>query len=94
MILNASATCTGDEAWYAWTWGRGEGRWVRGNGSASSVSFTGLDTSVIFVRSDPGKNIDWDNGSVWNKTEDLTTQYGGTFVTSGWNDSLMEGSWT
>ncbi len=93
VTLNASATSTGDEAWYAWTWGNSDGRWVKGNGSASAVTFTGLDTNVVFVRSDPGKNIDWNNGSVWNKTDDQVTQYGGTFVTSGWNDSLMEGSW-
>lgn len=93
VILNASATSAGNEAWYAWTWGSSDGRWVQGNGDASSVTFTGLDANVIFVRSDPGKSIDWNNGSVWNKTEDLTTQYGSTFVTTGWNDSLMNGSW-
>ena len=94
VTLDASATSVLPEAWYAWTWGNGEGRWVKGNGSASAVTFTGLDSNVVFVRSDPGKNIDWNNGSVWNKTDDQVTQYGGTFVTSGWNDSLMTGSWS
>ena len=93
VVLNASATSTGDEAWYAWTWGSGEGRWVKGDGNASAVTYKGLDTNVVFVRSDPSRNIDWNNGSVWNKTEDLTTVYGGTYITSGWNDSIMNGSW-
>ena len=93
VTLNASATSTEPEAWYAWTWGSGEGRWVKGNGSASAVVFTDLDSNIIFVRADPNMDIDWNNGSVWNQTDDLTTQLGGTYTTSGWNANRMIGSW-
>lgn len=91
--LNASATSTEPEAWYAWTWGSGEGRWVKGSGSASAVVFSDLDTNVIFVRANPEMEIGWDNGSVWNQTDDLTTQHGGTFTTTGWDANRMIGSW-
>ena len=95
VILNASATSTGDEAWYAWTWHGDEGgRWVKGEGSASAVSFTGLDENVIFVRSNPSMDIDWNNGSVYNQTDNLTTQQGGTFTTTGWASNRMLGSWS
>ncbi len=91
--LNASATSTEPEAWYAWTWGSGEGRWIKGDGSASSVIFTGLDSNVIFVRANPEMDIDWNNGSVWNQTDDQVTQQGGTFTTTGWDSNRMVGSW-
>ena len=93
VTLNASATSTEPEAWYAWTWGSGEGRWVKGSGSASCVVFTDVDSNIIFVRANPEMEIGWENCSVWNQTDDLTTQLGGTFTTSGWNASRMLGSW-
>ena len=33
----------------------------------------------------------WD--TVWNKTDDLTTQPGKTFTTTGWSGEYMLGSW-
>ena len=93
VVLNAAETSTEPEAWYAWTWGSGEGRWVKGDGSASRVVFSGLDSNVVFVRADPNMDIDWNNGSVWNQTDDLTTQQGGTFTTTGWAANRMVGSW-
>lgn len=93
VTLNASATSTEPEAWYAWTWGNGEGRWVKGSGSASGVTFTDVDSNIIFVRANPEMDIDWNNGSVWNQTDDLTTQLGRTFTTSGWNANRMIGDW-
>ena len=66
--------------------------WVKGNGSASSVSFSGdLGSNILFVRLPQGESADW--SKVWNKTHDLTTQAGGTYVTSDWNNEFMEGNW-
>ena len=94
VILNASATCTGTEVWYAWTWnGNQDGRWVKGEGEASAVVFNGLDSRVIFVRANPEMSIDWNNGSVYNQTDDLDTQLGGTYTTTGWAANRMIGSW-
>lgn len=94
VILNASATSEQPEAWYAWTWGSGDGRWVKGSGSASAVTFKGLDSNVIFVRANPDMDIDWNNGSVYNQTDDLSTQFGHTFTTTGWNANRMLGEWS
>ncbi|MBR0337604.1 MAG: starch-binding protein [Ruminococcus sp.] len=93
VTLNASATSTGTEDWYAWTWNSdSDGHWVKGNGSASSVSFSGdLGSNILFVRLPQGESADW--SKVWNKTHDLTTQAGGTYVTSDWNNEFMEGNW-
>lgn len=33
----------------------------------------------------------WD--TVWNKTDDLTTQPGKIFTTTGWSGEYMLGSW-
>ncbi len=94
VTLNASATATGDEVWYAWTWGSGEGRWIKGSGDASAIVFTDVDSSIIFVRANPGMDIDWNNGSVWNQTDDLTTSFGHTFTTNGWASNRMLGDWS
>lgn len=93
VVLNASATSELPEKWYAWTWGSSEGRWVEGSGDAPRVVFSGLDTQVIFVRANPEMQIDWNNGSVWNQTDDLETHLGGTFTTNGWAANRMIGSW-
>ena len=92
VILNASATSTLPEKWYAWTWSDGDGRWVAGVGDASYVIFNGLDSHVIFVRANPDMDVDWNNGSVWNQTGDLNTEYGHIFTTTGWG-SRIQGSW-
>ncbi len=95
VTLNASATSTGTELWYAWTWNEGEeGVWIKGSGSnASSVTFTNCRANIIFVRINPdGTTVpSWD--AVWNKTDDLTTQPGKTFTTTGWSSEYMLGSW-
>ena len=94
VVLNASATNTGDEAWYAWTWSNdNDGIWVKGEGDASHVVFSGVKSNIIFVRANPAEQIDWNNGSVWNQTDDLQTQQGGTYTTNGWNSQRMVGSW-
>ena len=94
VVLNASATSEEPEAWYAWTWtGDQSGKWIKGEGSASGVVFTGLESKVIFVRANPEMEIDWNNGSVWNQTDDLDTHTGGTFTTTGWAANRMIGSW-
>ena len=91
--LDASATSALPEVWYAWTWNDGEGRWVKGSGSASSVIFTNLDSHIIFVRANPDMEIGWNNGSVWNQTGDLNTQLGKTFTTTGWSANRINGDW-
>ena len=93
VILNAFNTSSDPEAWYAWTWNDGEGRWVKGEGPVNAIVFNGLDANVIFVRANPEMEIDWNNGSVWNQTGDLQTQYGHTFVTSGWSANRINGDW-
>lgn len=40
-----------------------------------------------------GSNVpSWD--AAWNQTNDLVTNVGKTFVTSGWSDKYMLGSWS
>ncbi|MBU5463028.1 alpha-amylase family glycosyl hydrolase [Lachnoclostridium sp. MSJ-17] len=95
VTLNASATSTGTEDWYAWTWSSdSDGHWVKGNGSASSVQFSGnIGKSIIFVRLPQGESPSVDWGNIWNQTNDLTTKLGGTFKTTGWADKYMNGEW-
>lgn len=95
VTLNASATSTGTEDWYAWTWNSdSDGHWVKGNGSASSVSFSGdLGSNILFVRLPQGESPSADWGNIWNQTNDLTTKMGGTFKTTGWADKYMNGEW-
>ncbi len=95
VTLNASATSTGTEDWYAWTWNSdSDGHWVKGNGSASSVQFSGnIGKSIIFVRLPQGESPSADWGNIWNQTNDLTTKMGGTFKTTGWADKYMNGEW-
>ena len=95
VTLNASATSTGTEDWYAWTWSSdSDGHWLKGNGSASSVSFSGdLGNNIIFVRLPQGQSPSADWGNIWNQTNDLTTKLGGTFKTTGWADKYMNGEW-
>ena len=94
VTLDASATSSGTEDWYAWTWTNDDGHWIKGSGSASSVSFTGnIGSKIIFVRLPQGQTpaSDWSN--IWNKTQDLDTKIGGTYKTSGWADAFMNGNW-
>ena len=95
VTLDASATSTGTEDWYAWTWDSGsDGRWIKGSGSASSVQFSGnIGKSIIFVRLPQGESPSADWGNIWNQTNDLTTKMGGTFKTTGWADKYMNGEW-
>lgn len=91
VTLNPGKCNTGDEVWYAWTWGSGEGQWIKGSASGSNYTFSGVDSNIIFVRMN-GDNPNWDN--VWNKTDDLTTQMGGTYTISDWGgNGMMVGSW-
>ncbi|MBQ1830502.1 MAG: hypothetical protein II116_05575, partial [Ruminococcus sp.] len=71
-----------------------DGHWVKGNGSASSVQFSGnIGKSIIFVRLPQGESPSADWGNIWNQTNDLTTKMGGTFKTTGWADKYMNGEW-
>ncbi len=90
VTLNPGPCNVGDEVWYAWTWGSGEGRWVKGSASGSNYIFSDVDSNIIFVRMS-SDNANWDN--VWNKTNDLTTQIGGTYTLTGWSGALMNGNW-
>ena len=97
VTLNAAATTTGDEVWYAYTWDTGStGSWIYG-GTGSTIIFTGLKGNVLFARVNPSMEPNWDNSeSVYNQTEDLVTQYGGTYTITGWGDGYgakLTGSW-
>ncbi|MBR1731127.1 MAG: hypothetical protein IJ725_01670, partial [Ruminococcus sp.] len=97
--LDATFANLGVEDWYAWTWnGSSGGRWVMGTEvSDGCYSFENLDSSVLFVRADKSKTIGWDNGSVYNQTEDLenhTADY--YYKITAWNStasSKMQGEW-
>ena len=96
VTLSAAAVTTGDEVWYAWTWDTGsEGAWVYG-GTGSTITFTGLKGNVVFARINPAKGQpNWDDKeSVWNQTEDLVTQAGGTYTINSWGSEKMQGSWS
>ena len=96
VTLSAAAVTTGEEVWYAWTWNtKDDGVWVRG-GTGSTVTFTGLKGNVVFARINPGKGEpNWDDKeSVWNQTEDLVTQAGGTYTITAWGSDKMVGSWS
>ena len=96
VTLNASATSTGTEDWYAWTWDTSsDGRWIKGSGSAASVQFSGnIGKNIIFVRLPKGETPASNWGNVWNQTENLVTKMGGTFKTTGWNNNIMNGNWS
>ncbi len=97
--LDASFATVGTENWYAWTWSdNSNGRWVQGTEVSYRVySFNYLDNNVLFARVDKTKQADWNNGSVYNQTEDLvnhTADY--YYVITAWNSSSsdkMQGKW-
>ena len=96
--LDASFATTDLEDWYAWTWNDNSGRWVRGTEISNSVySFYHLDYNVVFVRADKTKTIGWDNGSVYNQTEDLVNHTGDYFfIITAWEtdkSDKMRGKW-
>ena len=98
VVLVNALPSSGGEDWLAWTWNTTEdGEWVRPDGN---MTFIGLKTYVIFVRVPAGtaySAIDWDS-NVWNKTDDLTVQNGGTFTlrwySETYGDTRMFGEWS
>lgn len=91
VMLNPDACSNGEEVWYAWTWGVGNYRWVKGEKSGSGYVFNNIDFSVVFVRMN-GDKADWSN--VLNQTDSLITQKGCTYTITGWGSgNLMKGSW-
>lgn len=98
-VLNAGSCNNGDEKWYAWTWnGTQNGRWVAAEiGTDGNFYFEELDENVLFARVDKAKSPDWDNGSVFNQTEDLKTKTDGSvFVITAWKSETsdkMQGDW-
>lgn len=92
--VNASAIAKGDEVWYAWTWYNGQGGvWVKGEGSADSLTFSGLRDNFNLVRMNgsAGNNPSWDN--VWNQSGDLSKQ-DGVYTVSGYDNGSIVGSWS
>ncbi|MBQ7503788.1 MAG: hypothetical protein IJT79_00515 [Ruminococcus sp.] len=98
-FLNPSFTDIDGVLWYAWTWdGSGDGRWVKGDKLSNGYyCFTYLDSNVLFVRSDSSKTIDWNNGSVYNQTEDLENHNSDyVFEITDWksdSSNNMQGHW-
>lgn len=98
-FLNPSFTDIDGVLWYAWTWdGSGDGRWVKGDKLSNGYyCFTNLDSNVLFVRSDSSKEIDWNNGSVYNQTEDLENHNSDyVFEITDWksdSSDKMQGHW-
>lgn len=97
--LDASFATVGTENWYAWTWSdNSNGRWVQGDEVSPRVyAFNYLDYNVLFARVDKTKQADWNNGSVYNQTEDLVNHTADYFyVITAWNSSSsdkMQGKW-
>lgn len=97
--LDASFATAGVEDWYAWTWtDNSNGRWVKGDEVSLGVySFNYLDGNVLFARLDKTKTPDWNNGSVYNQTEDLTNHTADYFyVITAWKSDTsnkMQGKW-
>ncbi|MEE3334407.1 MAG: hypothetical protein VZR54_09120, partial [Ruminococcus sp.] len=90
--LSAANFTTGDEDWYAYTWGTGNAKWVK---LANNVA-TGLDSNVIFARVPKGQTPDSSWSNVWNQTDDQVTKDGGTFVVTSWsggNNGHLGGNW-
>ncbi len=57
----------------------------------SGYVFHDVDESIIFVRMN-SDDADWSN--VWDQTDGLTTQLGGTYTLKEWDDGArMNGSW-
>ncbi len=91
VTLDPGVYNTGDEVWFAWTWGKDSGKWVMGEQDDSGYVFHDVDESIIFVRMN-SDDADWSN--VWDQTDGLTTQLGGTYTLKEWdNGARMNGSW-
>lgn len=98
VYLNPSATSTGGEIWYAYTWTYSEedSQWIAGIDEGGIYRFDNPAVNIIFVRMDPlGDVPSWD--AKWNQTSDLITQLGGTYTTTGWGSGWgadLEGMWS
>ena len=93
--LSAAEYTNGDEVWYAYTWTGADTKWVK---MANDNTFTGLLDNVIFARINKTATApSFDEGVLYNQTEDLTTVDGGTFTITSWHDGKngnMSGTWT
>ena len=87
VYLDASACTTGEEAWYAWTWKTGgSGSWVKGENDASGyIVFNTVSDNILFARINPKLQPDWENGSVWNQTNDSKVT-DNLYVIDGWGE--------
>ncbi len=90
--LFAKDYTNGDEDWYAYTWtdDQSETKWVKLKNNVA----TGLFDNVIFARVDKTKNVGW--SAVWNQTDDLRTEDGGTYAITSWSggtDNHLSGFW-
>ncbi len=95
VYLNAYWTSYGNmEDFWIWTWNTSsDGVWIKGTGEPSLVTFTGdIKNNLLFARVQKGSAPVW-GSTVWNQTSDQVTRLGGTFVTTGYSDEIMLGSW-
>ena len=92
ITLDSSNFCTGTEDFYAWTWTDGqEGGWIKGTGENGHIVFTGtFGPKILFVRVAKDETPVWNTSSIYNQTNDLNTQVGGTFTITSW----YNGSWS
>lgn len=99
VYLDPGVANADNPVWYAWTWGSSNSRWVEGVADNGKYKFTGVDSSIIFVRMNPNGNVpSWDNGTKWNQTGDLTPDDSENLYTiTGWNNGNggnMGGNWS
>ncbi len=94
--LDASFCTTGEENWYAWTWGAAcTGEWAYPIDDESGyIKYDGLYENVVFSRVDAandGPSWDTEHNILWNQTVDLDTEDGRLFVIDSWGEGEGEG---
>ena len=58
----------------------------------SDIEHHTFKNNLLFARVQKGSAPVW-GSTVWNQTSDQVTRLGGTFVTTGYSDEIMLGSW-
>lgn len=82
--------------WYAWTWGTGQDRWIKGElfNNTDDYVFYNLDTNVVFAGMyDADAQPSWDSAVMWKQSVDFTLD--GTcdffYMTSSTSENKLSG---
>ena len=85
---DGNAFTQGDEDWYAYSFIPGNaGDWIKGTKKGNLLRFyyNAAHTQILFARIPKGQTPSWDPKNVWNQTQDLTPQDGGTYKIISWS---------